>query len=46
LSHETVHLSWVCKLDTVLVDDATKVHKQALSEVAPISRRHRRGVDL
>ena len=40
------YLSWVGKLDSMLVDDATKVHEQALSEVPPVTRSHRRCMDL
>lgn len=34
------YLSWIGKLDSMFVDDAAKVHEQALSEVTPITRGH------
>ena len=32
-----MYLSWIGKLNSVLVDDTAKVHQQALSEVSPVS---------
>lgn len=42
----SAYLSRVRKLDSMLVDDAAKIHEKALSEVSPIPGGNRRSMYL